>query len=133
VTTTSDRSNLPNPAETIELAPSYAIPMALLLLALPILVVQLWVGGIVALFGLFLGVQAATLRLRFSESALDIYRGERCIRQFPYQDWQHWRVFWPSFPVLLYFREVNSIHFLPVLFDAKMLHTCLEQRCSVRP
>jgi len=131
VTTTSEPSNLPNSTETIELAPSYAIPIVLVLLALPLLFVQLWVGGGIAAFGLFLLVQAATLRLRFSETALDIYRGDRCIRQFPYQDWQNWRIFWPNLPVLLYFREVNSIHFLPVLFDAKMLRSCLEQRCPV--
>lgn len=133
----SGGSKLPNATEPlltkpIELAPSYAIPLVLLALALALLFWQPWVGGIVALLGLFLGVQAATLRLRFSSSALDIYRGERCIRQFPYQDWQSWQIFWPNFPVLLYFREVNSIHFLPVLFDAKMLHTCLERYCSTQ-
>ncbi len=133
VTSTSDSNppngSLPLPAATVELAPSYAIPIALVLLALPLLFIQIWIGGILVLFGLFLLVQAITLRLRFTEQALDIYRGERCIRQFPYQDWQNWRIFWPPLPILLYFREVNSIHFLPVLFDAKMLHTCLEQRC----
>jgi hypothetical protein len=130
VTTTSESSTLPNPTETIELAPSYTIPIGLVLLALPLLFIQLWLGCAIALFGMFLLVQTATLRLQFSESALDIYRGERCIRQFPYRDWQNWRIFWPNLPILLYFREINSIHFLPVLFDAKMLRSCLEQRCS---
>jgi hypothetical protein len=32
-------------------------------------------------------------------------------------------------PILFYFKEINSIHFLPILFDRKMLQTCLEQRC----
>ncbi|MBW4465266.1 MAG: DUF3119 family protein [Pegethrix bostrychoides GSE-TBD4-15B] len=117
------------PDQTVELAPSYAIPLVLVLLALPLLTLQVWLGGTVAVLGLFLLVQAATLRLRFSETALDIYRGERCIRQFPYQDWQNWRIFWPSLPILLYFREVNSIHFLPILFNAKTLRICLEQHC----
>lgn len=117
------------PGQTVELAPSYAIPLVLVVLALPLLILQVWLGGTVAVLGLFLLVQAATLRLRFSETALDIYRGERCIRQFPYQDWQNWRIFWPSLPILLYFREVNSIHFLPILFSAKTLRACLEQHC----
>lgn len=121
----------PTPAitETVELTPSYAIPVALVGLALPIFFVLPWVSGGVALFGLFLLIQAATLRLRFTTLALDIYRGDQQIRHFPYQDWQNWRVFWLSLPVLFYFREVNSIHFLPILFDPKLLRACLEQRC----
>lgn len=132
MTTTSD-SSIPTPAATIELAPRYDISIVLVLLALPLLFVQVWVGGVIGLLGLFLLVQTVMLRLRFSETALELYRGERCLRQFPYQDWQNWRIFWPKLPVLLYFREVNSIHFLPVLFDAKMLRTCLEQRCPYLP
>ncbi|MFM7424122.1 MAG: DUF3119 family protein, partial [Elainella sp.] len=66
---------------------------------------------------------------RFTETALEVWRGATCIRRFPYQDWQNWRLFWFNFPVLLYFREVNSIHFLPILFNPGQLRTCLEQRC----
>lgn len=119
----------PESASTIELAPSYKLPVVLVIAAIPSLLVQPWVGGAIALFGLFLMFQAATLRLQFTESALDIYRGETLIRRFPYQDWQNWQIFWSSVPILFYFKEVNSIHFLPILFDAKTLKTCLEQRC----
>lgn len=114
---------------TIQLAPSYTIPVVLVALAIPLVLFQPWVGGIVALFGLFLLFQTATLRLCFTETALDVYRGETLIRRFPYQDWSNWRIFWDNFPVLFYFREVKSIHFLPILFDPKMLKSCLEQRC----
>lgn len=117
--------------ESVELAPSYALPIALVVLAIPLIWVQPWVSGAIALFGLFLLFQAATLRLWFTASAIDIYRGETLIRRFPYQDWQTWQIFWPSVPILFYFKEVNSIHFLPILFDPKMLKTCLEQRCPV--
>lgn len=114
---------------TIQLAPSYTLPVVLVIAAIPVLLVQPWLGGAIALFGLFLIFQAATLRLQFTESALDIYRGETLIRRFPYQDWQNWQIFWTTVPILFYFREVNSIHFLPILFDPKTLKTCLEQRC----
>lgn len=117
---------------TVTLAPSFALPIALILLALPLLLVQPIASGVIALFGLFLMVQAATLRLQFTPTALDIYRGEQRIRHFPYQDWQHWQIFWPPLPILFYFREVNSIHFLPILFDPKLLQTCLTQRCPVK-
>lgn len=114
---------------TVELLPSFWLPIALVFLALPLFLVQVWVSGAIALFGLFLFIQAATLRLRFTPSDLDIYRGETLIRRFPYQEWQNWRIFWTPVPILFYFKEVNSIHFLPVLFDPKMLQTCLEARC----
>lgn len=106
--------------------------MVLVIAAIPVLLVQPWVGGAIALFGLFLMFQAATLRLQFTETALDIYRGETLIRRFPYQEWQNWQIFWPAVPILLYFKEVKSIHFLPILFDPKTLKTCLEQRCPVK-
>ncbi|MEG4286498.1 DUF3119 family protein [Microcoleus sp. A006_D1] len=117
------------PTDTIELAPSFAIPLVLVLTAVPLLFVQKWVSLPLALFGLFLMYQAATIRLQFTLTDLDIYRSSKLIRQFPFRQWQNWRIFWPAVPILFYFKEINSIHFLPVLFDRKMLQTCLEQRC----
>ena len=127
--TTTPNSSLS--AETVQLAPSYAIPITLILAAMPLFFLNAWVGGAIAVFALFLLIQTATLRLYFTETALDIYRGESLLRQFPYADWQNWQIFWFNVPVLFYFKEVKSIHFLPILFDAKMLRTCLEQRCPV--
>lgn len=114
--------------QTIELAPSYNIPIVLILSAIPVLFVQPWIAGAIALFGLFLIIQAALLKLQFTPTDLDIYRGETLIRRFPYREWQNWEIFWSSVPILFYFREVKSIHFLPIIFDPKMLRTCLEQR-----
>jgi len=115
--------------ETVELAPSYAIPLTLVLAAMPLTFVLGWFSLAIALFGVFLMFQAVTLRLRFTPTDLDVYRGDALIRRFPYQDWQNWRIFWSPFPVLFYFKEVKSIHFLPILFDPKALQTCLEARC----
>lgn len=119
----------PTSASTVQLAPSYTLPSVLVIVAMPLLLFSAWVGGVLALFGLFLMFQAVTLRLQFTETALDIYRGEKTIRRFPYQEWLNWQIFWPAFPILFYFKEINSIHFLPILFDPKMLKACLEQRC----
>lgn len=124
--TTSNPSTL---ASTVQLAPSYTLPVVLVIVAIPVVFFSAPVGGVIAIFGLFLMFQAVTLRLQFTETALDIYRGETLIRRFPYLEWQNWQIFWSSFPVLFYFKEVKSIHFLPILFDPKMLQTCLEQRC----
>lgn len=117
------------PTSTIELAPSFTIPIVLVLTAIPLLFVQKWVSLPLSLFGLFLMYQAATIRLQFTLTDLDIYRSSNLIRKFPFREWQNWRIFWPAVPILFYFKEINSIHFLPVLFDRKMLQTCLEQRC----
>ncbi len=122
-------SFVPSASTTVQLAPSYTLPIVLVIAAIPLLLLSVWVGGAIALFGLFLLFQAATLRLQFSETALDIYRGETLIRNFPYQDWQNWQIFWNKVPILFYFKEVKSIHFLPILFDPKTLKICLEQRC----
>jgi hypothetical protein len=118
-----------NSASTVELKPSYNIPLVLVITAIPMLVVQPIVGGAFALFGLFLMFQAVTLRLLFTATDLDIYRGEKLIRRFPYREWQNWRIFWNRVPVLFYFKEVKSIHFLPILFNPNTLKTCLEERC----
>ncbi|WP_200819347.1 DUF3119 family protein [Tolypothrix sp. NIES-4075] len=123
------RTYASNAASTVELKPSYNIPVVLVIAAIPLLLVQPIVGGAIALFGLFLMFQAVTLRLQFTATDLDIYRGEKLIRRFPYQEWQNWRIFWNGVPILFYFKEVKSIHFLPIIFDPNTLKTCLEQRC----
>lgn len=127
--TVTTATSLPLSEQPIDLAPSYTIPIVLVLVAIPLFFVQAWVSLAIALFGLFLLIQTVTLRLRFTDTDLDIYRGDTLIRRFPYQEWQNWRIFWPSFPILFYFKEVKSIHFLPILFDPAMLKTCLEARC----
>ncbi len=119
----------PTSTSTVELKPSYNIPIVLVIAAIPLLLVQPWVGLAFTLFGLFLMFQALTLRLQFTATDLDIYRGEKLIRRFPYQEWQNWRIFWNRVPILFYFKEIKSIHFLPILFDPNTLKTCLEQRC----
>jgi hypothetical protein len=119
----------PNITSTVELKPSYNIPVVLAIAAIPLIFVQPWIGSVFMLFGLFLMFQALTLRLQFTPTDLDIYRGEKLIRRFPYQEWQNWRIFWNTVPILFYFKEIKSIHFLPILFDANTLKSCLEERC----
>ncbi|MEB3332096.1 MAG: DUF3119 family protein [Synechococcaceae cyanobacterium] len=129
---------LPDPAAVLLLAPRVWVPLGLLVpgMALALLAWQrleqplpwLIAGSLVALFGLFLAVQAALLRLRFDAQGLQVLRGGGMIRSFPWSDWIVWRLFWPGLPVLFYFRERRSIHLLPMLFDADALRAQLEQR-----
>jgi hypothetical protein len=113
-----------------DLPKSFRIPLVVMGLALPLAIAQLWVGVAVGLFGVFLLVQTLTLTLRFTDSALEVYRGETLIRHFPYSEWQHWEIFWEPVPVLFYFREVNSIHFLPIIFSPRELRACLDTHCA---
>ncbi|MBP0013505.1 DUF3119 family protein [Roseofilum reptotaenium CS-1145] len=115
--------------ETVTLKPSYRIPLVLVLLAIPLAAVQIGLGGAIALFGLFLTLQTTTIRLTFTPTALEVYRSDKQIRQFPYQDWQNWEIFWDKLPILFYFKEVKSIHFVPIIFDYSTLKRTLEERC----
>ncbi|MGB3636894.1 MAG: DUF3119 family protein [Rivularia sp. (in: cyanobacteria)] len=119
-----------NSTSTVELKPSYNIPIVLIIGSIPLLLIgQPIAGGIIGLFGLFLMYQAVTLRLQFTATDLDLVRGDKLLRRFPYSEWLNWRIFWNVVPILFYFKEIKSIHFLPILFDPKTLKACLEERC----
>ena len=131
--TTSNSFIDPNIAsQATEINPSYAIPVVLILLGIPLIWIQPIAAGIVAIFGLFLAYQAATIRLVFTATDLEVYRSQEKFRTFPYLEWQDWKVFWFAFPILFYFKEVKSIHFLPVLFDSKILKNCLEKHIPLK-
>jgi len=72
---------------TIELAPNYRIPLFLVILSLPLLFLQVWIGIIFSLLGLFLMFQTTRIRLQFTPTCLDVYLSGQQIRSFPYQEW----------------------------------------------
>jgi hypothetical protein len=126
-------TTIPTPIQLpdrVELTPNYTIPLILIAAAIPIAAIQSWVGLGIGVFGLFLSIQTAIIKLEFTTTALNVYRSSKLIRAFPYQEWETWQIFWQPVPILFYFKEVNSIHFLPIIFDAQMLHTCLKYYCS---
>lgn len=120
--------------EEVVLSPRFWVPLGLLMLAAagvalrPFWAGLLWPALGVGLLGLFLLLQTALLRLRFTPEALLVARRDTVIRSFPYAGWIGWRVWWPALPVLFYFREERSIHLLPMLFDATALREQLERR-----
>jgi hypothetical protein len=123
-------TSTPTPAQLptdIELSPSYTLPIAILALSVVSAIFQPWIGLGVGIFGIFLSIQTGLIRLKFTALALEVYRGNNLIRSFPYSEWENWEIFWQPVPILFYFKEVNSIHFLPIIFDANMLQTCLER------
>ena len=126
-------------SQGVVLAPRYGVPIAVVVLGLGCLALlplwggALWLAGGLVVFGLFLLLQTALLRLEFAPDALLVWRQTSLLRRFPYADWLGWKLFWPAVPVLFYFREQRSIHLLPVLFDATGLREQLDHHLSARP
>ena len=114
-------------SEGTTLSPDFRLPAAIALLASPLFFVSIWVCGAIELFAVFLMVQTAMLRLTFTDSSLKVFRGQTEIRDFPYTDWLNWEIFWSPVAILFYFKEVNSIHFLPIIFDPTELRIALRQ------
>ena len=114
----------------VTLKPDVRLPLLVVALGLTLLPLPFspWPTLVVALFGLFLLIQSASLRLEFKEDALIVWQNSRELRRFPYDQWLSWRLFAPWLPGLFYFRETQSIHFLPILFSPKELQEQLELR-----
>ena len=117
-------------SDSVTLSPDGRLPMLVVALGLALLPLPLspWPTAVVVLFGLFLMLQTASLRLEFEERALIVWQNGRELRRFPYDQWLTWRLFAPWLPGLFYFRETQSIHFLPILFSPKELREQLELR-----
>lgn len=118
----------------VVLAPRIGVPLGVIVLGAlslglrPWWAAAPWLALVIGLFGVFLLIQSQLLRLEFDAAALVVRRQEQELRRFPYSDWLGWKVFWPGLPVLFYFRERQSIHLLPMLFDAGTLHDQLNRR-----
>ena len=116
-----------NSTEVVELAPNFKIPLFLILIAGASSLVSWWLAGAIAILGLFLTIQTFLIRLQFTDKTLNVLRSGKVIRSFPYSEWLNWEIFWSPIPILFYFKEVNSIHFLPIIFNAKTLKDCLQE------
>lgn len=112
------------------LRPDYRLSLSVLFIGLCVAAVQVWLGLITALLGLFLVVQTTVIRLTFTATELQVCRGTTVLRQFPYAEWTTWTIFWLPVPILFYFREIKSIHFLPMLFSPAELRSQLNQHCK---
>ena len=115
---------------SVTLSPDARLPLVVVTLGLALLPLPLspWPTAVVVLFGMFLLIQTASLRLEFEERALIVWQNGRELRRFPYDQWLTWRLFGAWLPCLFYFRETQSIHFLPILFSPRQLREQLELR-----
>ena len=114
----------------VTLKPDARLPLLVVALGAALLPLPLhpWPTLVVVVFGVFLLIQTASVRREFEERALIVWQSGRERRRFPYDQWLTWRLFAPWLPGLLYFRETQSIHFLPILFSPKELRDQLELR-----
>ena len=119
-----------NPMPNVILRPDPRLPLLVVAFGAALLPLPWhpWPTLVVAVFGLFLLIQTASLRLEFEERSLIVWQNGRELRRFPYNQWLSWRLFAPWLPGLFYFRETQSIHFLPILFSPKELREQLELR-----
>ena len=119
-------------ADAVILTPHYGVGIGVVALGLVALLLTplwggaLWLGMGVGLLGLLLLLQTTLLRLEFNNEALVVWSRKTQLRRFPYSEWLSYTLFWPWLPVVFYFREVKSIHLLPMLFDAAGLSHQLE-------
>ncbi len=122
-----------NNSSNFTISPRAWVATGVLIVSIASGIIYFPAGLVLAIFSIFLYIQTAILQLTFSADALLVTRkswGAPAveIKRFPYKEWQYWQIFWPRFPVLFYFREINSIHFLPMLFNADQLQSELKQR-----
>ena len=126
-------ANTENNSSNFTISPRAWVATGVLIISIASGIIYFPAGLVLAIFSIFLFIQTAILQLTFSADALLVTRrswGAPAveIKRFPYKEWQYWQIFWPRFPVLFYFREINSIHFLPMLFSANQLQSELKQR-----
>ena len=72
-------------------------------------------------FSFFLLLQTFTLRIKITNEAFVVLQLGKEIRTFPFNNWISWKLFFPTIPVIFYFREKSSPHLLPILFNPKQL------------
>lgn len=102
-----------------------------------------WFTGIL---GVFLAFQSTRVRFQFEEDALEVviagkeeketenaFVGGR--NRWRYDTFVNWEMWWPGFPILVYFKETQTkaegqIHFFPIIFNGKQLYDVMVERCG---
>ncbi|KAI3443803.1 hypothetical protein Pfo_000468 [Paulownia fortunei] len=127
--------------------PDFRIPIVLLGMAGGFAYVDnLAAAGPIGLLGLLLLVQTARVRFVFDEQALEVKIGDQLQdsgenafvggkNRWKYSTFVNWELWWPMFPILVYFKEIQTkpegqIHFFPVIFNGKQLYDVMVERCG---
>ncbi|GLC50312.1 hypothetical protein PLESTB_000365300 [Pleodorina starrii] len=130
--------------ETITPEPSFNLQLGLLgLSGLSIYENNYVLGGFLGFLGVFLAIQATRIRFAFDDEAMEVLRagkesdnvivGGR--NRWEYSSFINWEMWWPGFPVLVYFKENKTkpegqVHFFPIIFNGKQLYDVMVERCG---
>ncbi|ONH98322.1 hypothetical protein PRUPE_7G243000 [Prunus persica] len=133
--------------QTVIPEPDYRIPIVLLGLS----------GGLaytnnilpaapIGLLGLLLLFQTTRVRFVFDDEALEVKVGEQLQNsgenvfvggknRWKYSTFVNWELWWPNFPILVYFKERQTkpegqVHFFPVIFNGKQLYDVMLERAG---
>lgn len=133
--------------ETVIPDPDYRIPVILsglagaliyrdnILLAVPI-----------GLLGVLLFVQTTRVRFVFDDETLEVRVGDELEEsgqnafvggknKWKFSTFVNWELWWPNFPILVYFKETQTkpegqVHFFPVIFNGKQLYDVMVERAG---
>ncbi|XP_020099612.1 uncharacterized protein LOC109718034 isoform X1 [Ananas comosus] len=138
--------------------PDYRIPIVLLGISAGFVYLDnLLAAAPVGLLGLLLLFQATRVRFVFDEEALvhpalffslnsEVKIGDQLTEsgenvfvggknRWKYSTFVNWELWWPQFPVLVYFKETQTkpegqVHFFPVIFNGKQLYDVMVERAG---
>ncbi|KAJ4837664.1 hypothetical protein Tsubulata_013875 [Turnera subulata] len=137
--------------ETVVPDPDYRIPVVLLGLAGGLAYTDnLLPAAPVGLLGLLLLFQTTRVRFVFDEETLEVKVGDQLQEsgenvfvggknRWKYSTFVNWELWWPNFPILVYFKETQTkpegqVHFFPVIFRTGCCSYCLKlQRLNPCP
>ncbi|CAH9125013.1 unnamed protein product [Cuscuta epithymum] len=134
--------------QTIVPDPDYRIPIVLLGTAGCLIYTHnLLAAAPAGLLGLLLLFQTTRVRFVFDDEALEVKVGRQLEEsgenvfvggknRWKYSSFVNWELWWPNFPVLVYFKERQTkpegqVHFFPVIFNGKHLYDVMVERCGI--
>ncbi|XP_010656425.1 uncharacterized protein LOC100254186 isoform X2 [Vitis vinifera] len=87
----------------------------------------------VGLLGLLLLVQEVKVGEQLQESGENVFVGGK--NRWKYSTFVNWELWWPNFPILVYFKETQTrpegqVHFFPVIFNGKQLYDVMVERAG---
>ncbi|CAL4888539.1 unnamed protein product [Urochloa decumbens] len=131
--------------ETVVPDPDYRLPIAILGIAGAFAYADnLLAAAPVGLLGLLLLFQTTRVRFVFDNEALEVKVGDQLQESGEnvfvggknrYSTFINWELWWPQFPILVYFKESQTkpegqIHFFPVIFNGRQLYDIMVERAG---
>ncbi|KVH93786.1 Protein of unknown function DUF3119 [Cynara cardunculus var. scolymus] len=114
--------------ETVVPDPDYRIPIVLLVYN-----DNLLAAAPAGLLGLLLLFQEVKVGQELEDSGENVFVGGK--NRWKYSSFVNWELWWPNFPILVYFKETQTkpegqVHFFPVIFNGKQLYDVMVERAG---